>query len=202
VRCASVLAALGIGLLGVPAAQANGDPASDVLITQQVFLPFEAPISKSASEELTKTVAEANKRGYTIRVALIAFSGDLGTAVSLWRHPQPYAKFLGSELAFAYSNRLLVAMPTGFGVYRGKKPVTEEQRALAKLEPGKTPTALAESTTRAVRALAAEHGTVLPKVSSGSNRWRDRAIIGAVVLLALVVVFVPARWVRGRGGER
>jgi hypothetical protein len=111
VRRAALVAALAVGLLAVPGAQANGDPASDVLITQQVFLPFEAPISKSASDELTKTVAAANQRGYPIRVAMIAFTGDLGSAVSLWRHPQDYSKFLGSELAFAYSNRLLVAMP-------------------------------------------------------------------------------------------
>ena len=201
-RRAALLAALAVGLLAVPAAQANGDPASDVLITEQVFLPFEAPISKSASEELTKTVAEANKRGFKIRVAVIAFTGDLGTAVSLWRHPQDYSKFLGSELAFSYSNRLLIAMPSGFGFYRGKKPTAKEQRLLAKLKPGKTPTALTESTTQAVRALAAGNGIVLPKFSSGSTAWRDRAIIAAAVLLALVVVFVPARWVRGRGGER
>jgi hypothetical protein len=200
VKRAALLGAL--ALLVVPAAQANGDPASDVLITQQVFIPFEAPISKSASEDLTKTLAAANKRGYTIRVAVIAFTGDLGTAVSLWRHPQAYAKFLGSELAFAYSNRLLVAMPAGFGVYHGKKPVAQEQRVLAKLEAGKTPTALTESAAQAVRALAAEQGIVLPKVSSGSTAWRDRTIIGAVVLLALLVIFVPARKVRGRSGER
>jgi len=202
VRGGAVLAALALALSSVPAARANGDPASDVLIAQQVFVPFEAPISKSASEELTKTVAEANKQGYTIRVAVIAFTGDLGTAVSLWRHPQAYAKFLGSELAFAYSDRLLVAMPAGFGVYRGKEPVAQELRVLKKRRPGKTPTALTESTTQAVRALAAEHGTVLPKFSSGSTAWRDRTIIGAVVLLGLLVVFVPARAFRGRGGER
>jgi len=78
VRRAALLAALAVGLLAVSAAQANGDPASDVLITQQVFLPFEAPISKSASDDLTKTVAAANKRGFKIRVAVIAFTGDLG----------------------------------------------------------------------------------------------------------------------------
>ena len=201
-RRAALFVALALGLLAVPAAQANGDPASDILITQQVFLPFEAPISKSASDELTKTVAAANKQGFTIRVALIAFTGDLGSAVSLWRHPQDYSKFLGSELAFAYSNRLLVAMPAGFGFYRGKKPTAKEQRLLAKLEPGKTPTALTESATQTVRTLAAANGVVLPKFSSGSSPWRDRAIIAAAVLLALLVVFVPARRVRGRGGER
>jgi hypothetical protein len=195
------LAALAAALVAVPAAQANGDPASDVLITQQVFIPFEAPISSSAKDELIKTVAAANERGYKIRVAVIAFTGDLGTAVSLWRHPQSYSKFLGSELAFVYRNRLLISMPSGFGFYQGRKPVLKEKAVLAKIPPGKTPTALTESTTEAVRALAAADGVVLPKVSTGSNAWRDRAIIAGVGLLVLLVLFVPARWFR-RGRAR
>ena len=195
------LAALAAALVAVPAAQANGDPASDVLITQQVFIPFEAPISSSAKDELIKTVAAANERGYKIRVAVIAFTGDLGTAVSLWRHPQSYSKFLGSELAFVYRNRLLISMPSGFGFYQGRKPVLKEKAVLAKIPPGKTPTALTESTTKAVRALAAADGVVLPKVSTGSNAWRDRVIIAGVGLLVLLVLFVPARWFR-RGRAR
>jgi hypothetical protein len=197
-RAALLLAALAAGLFAVPAAQANGDPASDVLITEQVFLPFEAPISKSASDELTKTVAAANAKGFKIRVAVIAFTGDLGTAVSLWRHPQDYAKFLGSELAFVYRNRLLISMPSGVGFYHGRKPVAKEVRVLAKIPPGKTPTALTESTTQAVRALAAADGIVLPRFSSGSSHWRDRAIIAATALIALLVLFFPARLLRGR----
>jgi len=196
-----VLVALAAALVAVPAAQANGDPASDVLITQQVFIPFEAPISSSAKDELIKTVAAANERGYKIRVAVIAFTGDLGTAVSLWRHPQSYSKFLGSELAFVYRNRLLIAMPSGFGFYHGRKSVAKEKAVLAKIPPGKTPTALTESTTEAVRALAAADGVVLPKVSTGSNAWRDRVIIAGVGLLVLLVLFVPARWFR-RGRAR
>ena len=202
-RRALLIAAVA-ALLAVPAAQANGDPASDVLITQQVFIPFEAPISTSAKDELIKTVAAANDRGYKIRVAVIAFTGDLGTAVSLWRHPQSYSKFLGSELAFVYSNRLLIAMPSGFGFYRGRKPVAKEQAVVVKIPPGKTPTELTESTTKAVRALAAADGVVLPKISSGGGHdWRDRLIIAGVALLGLLVIFVPARWLRrDRGGGR
>jgi hypothetical protein len=190
------LVVLAAALMAVPAAQANGDPASDVLITQQVFIPFEAPISNSAKDELLKTVAAANERGYKIRVAVIAFTGDLGTAVSLWRHPQSYSKFLGSELAFVYRNRLLISMPSGFGFYHGRKPVLKEKAVLAKIPPGKTPTGLTESTTEAVRALAAADGVVLPKISRGSSAWRDRAIIAGVGLLVLLVLFVPARWFR------
>jgi hypothetical protein len=201
-RRVALLAGLA-ALFAVPAAQANGDPASDVLITQEVFLPFEAPISKPAQEELTKTVAAANERGFKIRVAVIAFTGDLGTAVSLWGHPESYAKFLGSELAFVYSNRLLISMPSGFGFYRGEKPVAKEQSVLKRVPAGKTPTALAESTTKAVRALAAAEGITLPSSSGGGSEWRDRAIIAAAVLLVLLILFVPGRWLRrGRGAAR
>jgi hypothetical protein len=185
-----------VALLAVPAARANGDPASDVLITQQVFIGPEVPVSASVQDELQKTVAAANERGFTIRVALIAFTGDLGTAVSLWRHPQSYSKFLGSELAFVYTNRLLIAMPSGFGFYRGRKPVAKEQGVLARVPVGKTPAELVRSTTAAVRALAAADGVALPKVSSGGSEWRDRLIIAAAGVLILLIIFVPGRWLR------
>ena len=112
-----VVLLLAFALLVPASARANGDPASDVLLTQQVFLPFEAPVSKSAAGDLRKTVSTANGKGYKIRVALIAFSSDLGTAVSLWKHPEDYSKFLGKEIAFVYSGPLLVSMPSGFGFY-------------------------------------------------------------------------------------
>ena len=199
---AALLAVL-VALLAPAAARANGDPASDVLLTDKVFLPYEAPISKSAAQELQATVAEANRKGFKIRVAVIAFTGDLGTAVPLWRHPQSYSKFLWSEVAFVYSNRLLVAMPSGFGFWNGKKPVGRELRVLEGMKPGTTPTALAESTTAAVRALAEANGVTLPKVSGGgSSTNRDRYVLGVAVLVFLLVLFVPTRLIRrrGRGG--
>jgi hypothetical protein len=192
----TLIAAAAVALLAVPAARANGDPASDILITQQVFIGAEVPVSTADQEELLKTVEAANERGYKIRVALIAFSGDLGSAVSLWRHPQSYSKFLGSELAFVYRDRLLIAMPSGFGIYRGRKPVAKEQRVLRRVRAGKTPAALVQSTTRAVRALAAAEGITLPKQSSKSTAWRDRGIIAAAGLVILLLMFVPSRWLR------
>ena len=154
----------------------------------------------SAEQELLKTVAAANERGYKIRVAVIPFTNDLGTADSLWRHPQSYSKFLGSELTFVYRNRLLIAMPSGFGFSRGRKPTAKEQHVLVRVPVGKTPTALTRSTTKAVRRLAAADGVTLPTFSSGGTAWLDRAIIAATGLLVLLIVLVPARRLRrGRG---
>jgi len=198
----ALLVAAAVALLAVPLARANGDPASDVLLTQKVFFPFDATLSDSDREALQKTVDEANARGYTIRVALIPFTSDLGTAVSLWRHPQDYAKFLGSELAFVYANRLLIAQPSGFGFYNHGKPVAKERRVLAKVKVGKTPAELTKSANAAVRALAAADGITLPATKTKSTATRDRLIIAASGLLILLIIFVPARRIRGRGAGR
>jgi hypothetical protein len=196
----ALVVAAAAALVAVPVARANGDPASDVLIASQVYIGPEVPISDSDRDALTKTVAAANERGYRIRVALIPFTSDLGTAVSLWGHPQDYAKFLGSELAFVYTKPLLIAMPSGFGIYHRSKPVTKEQRVLHLVPPGKTPTAVARQTTKAVRALAAADGITLPAESGGGSDWRDRAIIAAVGLAVVVVIAALAvrRVSRGR----
>jgi len=198
-RRALVLAAA-LALLAVPPARANGDPASDVLITQPVYVGPEVPLSAAEKERLTETVEAANERGYPIRVAVIAFTGDLGTAVSLWKHPQTYAKFLGSELAFVYTKPLLIAMPSGFGIYHRNKPVGTERQALSRLRAGRTPQALVQSTTQAVRALAASEGIVLPTGSSGGSEWRDKLIIAGVgLLIVALIAALVARSLR-RGG--
>jgi hypothetical protein len=202
-RRALLVAALA-ALVAVPAASANGDPASDVLLTQKVFVGPEVPVSKGKLDALQKTVEAANAKGYPIRVAVIAFTGDLGTAVSLWRRPQDYSKFLGSEIAFVYAKRLLVAMPAGFAVYNGRRSTAAEQRALKGLRPGQTPDALVESTTEAVRKLAASGGVQVPVYSSGGggHDWRDRIIIAVVGLLVVALIVVAGSRLRARGGGR
>jgi len=194
-------AVLALGVSG--AARANGDPASDVLPFQQVFLPYEAPVTSSAANRLKKTVAAANAKGYKVRVAVIPFTGDLGTAVSLWRHPQLYAKFLGKEIAFVYPNRTLIVMPSGFGVYNGDKPVTKELQALKTVKPGTAPSDLTESAADAVRAMAAADGVTVPK-SFGSSTNHDRLLLAAALVALVVVLLIPAGLFRrrGRGGGR
>jgi hypothetical protein len=116
--------------LTTPAARADGDPASDVLYFQNVFLPYAKP-SADAAKQLTAAVASANKTGFRIKVAVIASEQDLGSVPSLFNRQDLYARFLGAELKTFYTQRLLVLMPAGFGVYDNGKPVDAEKAALA-----------------------------------------------------------------------
>jgi LPXTG-motif cell wall-anchored protein len=106
----------------VAPALADGDPASDYLVGQQVFLPFDAKFPARSQAELASAVAAANRAGFRIRVALISNSYDMGSVTSLYAKPRAYAKFLGEELAFVYRGRLLVVMPNGFGFNRPGHP--------------------------------------------------------------------------------
>ena len=103
-------------LLATPAvAHANGDPASDYLLVQSTFLPFNAKVDPKAAKELADTVRAANEKGFKIKVAVIGSRYDLGTAFSLYNKAQKYAEFLGLELSFQYRDGLLVVMPNGYG---------------------------------------------------------------------------------------
>jgi hypothetical protein len=171
-------------------ALADGDPASDFLLAQPTFVPFDANVSKARADELTAIVAEAKKRGYTIRVALIAKPFDLGAVPSLYGKPKTYARFLGQELFFLYKGRLLVVMPNGYGMSRRGKPLPSGQRVVDGLpKPGAGGDALALAATRAVRRLAAESGVRLevPRSGGGRSATHDRIVLAAIAVgLALL----------------
>ena len=97
-------------------ARADGDPASDYLVANQVFLTSQSTGMSPAQRQLVAAVAAANRAGFAIRVAVISSDYDLGSVTELWDQPRTYARFLGVELSFAYRRqRLLVVMPNGFG---------------------------------------------------------------------------------------
>ena len=187
--------------VAAPVARADGDPASDWLLTYQVFYPYYASAPKSAVKALQTTVADANKRGYTIRVAVITSPYDLGSLTSLWGKSEPYCRFLALELSFAYRGRLLVIMPSGFGYVektvlpRGGGGVVKNDPAalaLARTVPiGKGTAGLLLSAQQAVRRLAARAGYPLPNVSassSGSGSGSDTLVIAIAAAVGAVLV--------------
>lgn len=152
-RLGALIGLLAVGLaLVAPAVRADGDPASDVLYFQDVFLPFPAP-SAPASQKLATAVSAANNGGFRIKVAVIASAQDLGSVPSLFGRPQLYAQFLGIELQSFYKERLLVVMPSGFGIYRGGRSVAAEARMLAGLQAGTNADDITTSAAGAVQEL-------------------------------------------------
>jgi hypothetical protein len=192
-----LLILIAAGCLCVPAlARANGDPASDYLLVQSVFVPFNAKVDPNVTVRLSDTVGAADKAGYKVKVALIGTRYDLGTAFSLYNQPQRYAEFLGLELSFQFRDHLLVVMPTGFGTSVAGRPDPGGTKALKGLPgPGKDATKQAEAATTAIRKLAAASGHVLAAGGDGgSSQTRDRITIAAgvtalIALLAAIVLF-------------
>jgi hypothetical protein len=179
-----LLAAVVTACVAAPLAAADGDPASDYLYTQQVFIPFDVKVPVAAQGDLHRTVAGANRAGFHIRVAIIGSAYDLGAVPSLWKKPQTYARFLGQELVFLYKQRLLIVMPNGFGFFWHGHDVSQEYATLAKIPIGDDLVAAAHT---AVVKLAASSGVkVEPAQPPKSTAGRDRLIIilGTIAIVA------------------
>ncbi|HTR34023.1 MAG TPA: SCO family protein [Gaiellaceae bacterium] len=184
-----------------PAAAADGDPASDVLYQGKVFLPYDVSFPAPLQKQLKLLTAESAASGYPIRVAVIASAYDLGAIPSLWRKPQEYARFLGTELSFVYHGELLVVMPNGFGLYHAGRPVTAGQKALASVTIAPGGTGLARSAVAAVKRLAAAGGHPLSgkppaaaaPAGGGGSHTLLYALIAAGVLLLLALAWAARR---------
>lgn len=152
------------------AARADGDPASDVLATQTLFLPQDAAVPAPQQAQLQSLVQAASRAGIPIRVALIASPADLGSITELWRQPAEYASFLGEELSLTYRGLLLVVMPDGFGLYEQGKSVSGARAAVAGIPVHPTGAGLEATTVAAIRRLAAAagHPLTLPRTRAPS----------------------------------
>ncbi len=188
-------------------ARADGDPASDYLVANQVFLSSQSTGMSPAQRQLVATVAAANRAGFAIRVAVIASDYDLGSVTELWDQPRTYARFLGVELSFAYRRqRLLVVMPNGFGFNWPGHATAPSYRLLAAIPPDSGAGAgLATAASVAIRRLGRASGVALPPsqpAAGGGSAWPASAstltTIGAVAsgiaaLFAFAVVVTRGR---------
>jgi hypothetical protein len=150
--------------LGPTVARADGDPASDYLLTQNVFVPAEAE-SQAAASALEQAADAVYLHGARVKVAVIDAPADLGSVPSLFGNAESYARFLGLELSLWYVGPLLVVMPSGFGVYDGGRPTTTAEAALQSLAPpAGSADDLVGAATDAVAALESAHALDSPDV--------------------------------------
>jgi len=193
--------------LATSSARADGDPASDYLVSQPVFLGYDAKVPPAAQRKLLAAVTSATKNGYPIKVALIWSSYDLGSVPELFRKPKTYARFLDAEDSkcwwggscgsgrFKTTTRLVVVMPNGLGFARWKHNPASGYRTLAGIKVVGTPAGLAGAATAAVVKLAGAAGVKVstrggpatPTRVRGGGTNRVEIIVAVLVALLLGV---------------
>src|SRR5205823_1251261 len=97
-------------LPAAPAARADGDPASDELLFQNVYFPAQEP-SQASTEALERLASAVYRRGDRVKIAIVYDQSDLGSVPSLYGDAPGYARFLGIELGLWYVGPLIVVMP-------------------------------------------------------------------------------------------
>ncbi len=188
-----------------PPARADGDPASDYLIGQQVFFPYDTKFPATQQAQFAQLVREANQAGFKIRVALIATSYDMGSVTSLYGKPRTYARFLGFELSFVYKQRLLIVMRNGFGFNWPHHPTAATYAALAKIPIGPGADGLLTAAQTAVQRLVAADGIKLAPpthvTTPAERNSHDRLVIVAAAVAAILLAAAARVALRRRRRE-
>lgn len=188
-----VLALFG-SALGPASALADGDPASDVLLGENVFYPYSPPVSAPLQHTLDAATAAARRAGSPIKVALIASPVDLGVIPDLFGQPQKYADFLDQEISGQTKQPLLVVMAAGYGT----QGLDAKGRALVASLPrpaGGSSDQLAAAAIHAVAKLAAAAGhpiSGVPGLAATSSGGSGGSSVAAIVIVAGAVVIVLA----------
>ena len=191
------LCALVATLAAATPALADGDPASDVLPLQDVYLPYSPQVSPPVASALRKLLKETRGAGYPVKAAVIASPTDLGAVPDLFGQPQRYAAFLGNEISFNSHDTLLVVMPSGYGAVNLPPRATGALQGL-RAPSASNPDGLAKAAIAAVVRLAqvAGHPVAAPKISGGSGGGgtSPAVVFGApVALLVLAGLLMTLR---------
>ncbi len=199
-RFVRLLCVAAIGVLLVAAvtvsypavAFADGDPASDVLLGDNVFYPYSPAVPRPLQITLNAVAVKARTQGFALKVALIAAPTDLGVIPDLFGKPQLYAKFLDQEISFTSRRRLLVIMSAGYGLEGFDAAAQAAARGLP-LPAGRTSADLARAALIAVPRLAAASGHPIrgvpgvPATSDGRGSGSRAPLAIGLAVAALLV---------------
>jgi hypothetical protein len=161
-RLAIAATVLACSLVFASPARADGDPAGDVLANQAVFYGSALDLKSREAAQLWQLVSDAKAAGYEVRVAALSVQQDLGSIDYLWDDPLNYSEFLAAELAYIYRGRTLVAMPSGYALWRWGHTSVRDNKVLEKLSgPGEDPAQVLPGVMNAIIKLAAARGIQL-----------------------------------------
>jgi hypothetical protein len=192
-----LLAALAVAT-APSSALADGDPASDVLISNTLYTPVAQKISPPVLQQLQRTIEQANAGGFKVRVALILDRTDLGAVPQLFGHPVKYVKLLSGELYYVWKGAIVAVQPSGIGV-QNIKPLAPAQAVADTIVITNPSTAdgLAQAANETIRKLASEDGKVTFTAdgtagasTSSSSTFTAGNILTGVLVVVLILLFV------------
>ena len=181
-------------------AWADGDPASDVLLGENVFFPYAPPVSRDLQRTLQAETAAAVRAGLPLKVALIASPVDLGVVPDLFGQPQKYAVFLDQEISFQGRRQpLLVVMASGYGAVGLSSAASAAVAALPHPAAGSV-NDLARAAITAVARTARASGHPLPSgvTATGGGGSDTLLLIGLVVAALLTAAWLGTVTLRRR----
>jgi hypothetical protein len=199
-----VLLALACTLLPAGLARGDGDPASDVLLGENVYYPYSPTVSRALQQTLAAETQALKRSGLPLKVALISSPVDLGVVPDLFGHPQRYADFLDQEISYRQKQPLLVVMRAGYGV----QGLTPQGRAAAAALPPPTSTRsddLAHAAITAVARIAKAEGHPIrgvPGVEDGGGGTNVLLIVLGAAAVAVGLALIAVTVQRRRGEVR
>ena len=217
--CAVLLALVAaVGAVLPPSARANGDPPSDVLLSQDVYFPYGPPTDPRLRDAVTRLLRRTRAAGYPMKVALVTSEADLGSyGRLLLQPPQAYAEVLASELRTVRHGRartealhLLVVMPFGFGGTNLGDRV-DEALAPVPIEDSAGSDGLAKAALEAVARIATANGhriavppeadvAVAPRGDKPGDSRSSLLLFFLAPAVALLVALVVGRYAGRRNG--
>jgi hypothetical protein len=202
VRLVLAIAALALAVVSATAL-ADVDPASDVLLLQDVYLPYKPKVCSGLSDNLRTLTKRTKDAGYPIKVAVIGSKQDLGGVPQLLNRPQDYARFLGNELGiyggdvgrnYTTNLHLLVVMPGGFGFFHSGAKTGETPPGLkgATVASGADNNGLARAAVDAIPKVARAAGHPIQAAKGGSVSCSGGGGSSVLIFAAPILVLVLA----------
>ena len=96
-------------------ARAHGDPASHYLETDLLYPSYAIQPSVRSQLRLLGLLQASERRGYPIKVALVAGAEDLVDDLTMLSHPQDYAEFVAAAIPGERAAPILIVTPSGLG---------------------------------------------------------------------------------------
>jgi hypothetical protein len=202
---ALLLSAAASAALTAPAALANGDPPSNVLIAQDVYTPAD-PAPAALVRELKQAAVRAQEAGYPTKVAVVRSERDLGNVPQALDKPQQYADYLLADLhgpsQVKGSFGVLVVTPAGSGIAgRGFNGGERKAARTIAVSSGASSGELVRAATTTLEKMASAAGHPIGGAGSESGGGSSGLVIAGVLggLLTLTVVAVLGSRARRRG---